>query len=622
MATLERRSSPNTCYLVGLMASVDTQQLLWIGNYSRDQFMNMPGHTESNPRPAALACAQCRSRHLKCDGGKPVCRRCAVEGSECHYMPSRRGQRRRAQQRRPSHGNNGMSVPASVAEGSPPPSQPFVVQPWLNSDGFGGTNVPPDNTLEQAMQFGDHETTLTDLYFAKFHHTHPIMVPKPVFNSLLLPTSLRAVVRFIGSTLDSNNATEQYKLDAAFALKQDLTWTPFRVQALLLYAIALYSINEQADAQKYLSNAVDLACLLGMNRYGFAASHSTGHPLLEESFRRTWWELFFIDGMFAALQQRSSFRCNTVELKAGLPCEDPVFLSGSSFPTPPQLSQFDNRVFDDEEISFSSYCYRIEAVRILARVLTIAEDPDVDKDEFTAVDNALAGWRYHLPTCKADIARSENAGEPDELMFQAHLIINNATILLHLPRSNLRSIHPLTADTLCCPWSRPLAPKFSQHNHLMKVTAASQGLSDLAALRSSHDHTPFLACGLIMGSLVQLSICSLHASHCITQHRERVMLMIGVLKSLGRIWPLAQRGLTQVRMYAKEVLQRPVDTFAAPLPSEPIMEEPMNGDTNGEETNGDFAQIDISWMDDLLQQPIQGIQPTPTPLSYDSFLNL
>ena len=553
-----------------------------------------------------------------------MCRRCAIEGSECHYTPSRRGQRRKAPQRRPSQSNTGVAV-AVTSDETPAATttQPFTTQPWSTVETTPPLNAqPPDAIPDQNTYFGEHESTLTELYFTKFHHSHPILVPKAAYNTLPLPESLRAVVRFIGSILTSSSSSDQYKTAATYALKQDLTWTPFRVQALLLHAIALYSINEQSEAQKFLESAVDLANILGMNRYSFATSHAGGHPLLEESFRRTWWELFFIDGMFAALEQRASFRCNTVELKAGLPCEDPTFLSGTGFPTPPTLAQFDNRVFEDEEISFSSYCYRIEAVRILARVLAVAEDPDVDKDEFTAVDNALAGWRYHLPTCKADIARTQNAGEPDELMFQAHLIINNATITLHLPRSNLRSIHPLTTDTTCCPWSRPLAPTFSQHNHLMKVTAASQGLSDLAALRSAHDHTPFLACGLIMGSLVQLSICSLHASHCITQHRERVMLMIGVLKSLGRIWPLAQRGLTQVRTYAKEVLQRPMDATDSPMP----YEQPIDTRTP-EEANGDFPQIDISWMDDLLQQPMlqqpmHSLHPTSTPLSYDSFLNL
>ena len=476
--------------------------------------------------------------------------------------------------------------------------------------------IPQEAMLDQNGPLTEHESTLVELYFTKFHHNHPILIPKMAYNSYPVPECLRAAVRFVGAILCSSPSLDQYKAAAANALKSDLSWTAFRVQAQLLYAIALYSINEQAEAQKYVSNAVDLANLLGMNRYTFAATHSAGQPLLEESFRRTWWELFFIDGMFAALQQRSWFRCNTVELKAGLPCEDPAFLNGEHLPKAPTLAQFDNRVFEDEDIDFSSYCYRIEAVRLLARVLAIAEDPDVEKDEFTAVDNALAGWRYHLPQCKADIARSHNAGEPDELMFQAHLIINNATILLHLPRSNLRSIHPLTTDTLCCPWSRPLAPTFSPHNHLMKVTAASQGLSDLAALRCVHDHTPFLACGLIIGSLVQLSVCSLHASHCITQHRERVMLMIGVLKSLARTWPMAQRGLTQVRTYAREVLQRPLDTTTTP-PGETGIEDEVNGDPNG-----DFTQIDISWMNDMLQQPLQSVPSITTPLCYDSFLNL
>ena len=100
--------------------------------------------------------------------------------------------------------------------------------------------------------------------------------------------------------------------------------------------------------------------------------------------------------------------------------------------------------------------------------------------------------------------------------------------------------------------------------------------------------------------------------------------MIGVLKSLARIWPLAQRGLTQVRTYAKEVLQRPVDMAAAPLPIEETLDTSMDDEANG--TNGDFAPIDISWMDDLLQQPMQmgPIQPagSTVPVSYDSFLNL
>ena len=489
-------------------------------------------------------------------------------------------------------------------------------------------NLSPENSSDQSAYAGPNEATLIELYFANFHPAHPILVPKLVYNAIPIPESLRAVVRYIGSILSTTTTSGHFAKAAAFALEQDQSWSAFRVQALLLFSIALHSMNEQMQAQQYLSKAVDLATVLHMNRYGFAAANSGGQPVLEESLRRTWWELYTIDGLMAANHQRKFFRCSNVELDAGLPCEDPTFLAGQFILPAPRLSQFDNRIFDDTEKAFSSYCYRIEAVRLLARVIAIAENADIDKDEFTAVDNSLAGWRYHLPPCKADITRTEKAADIDELMFQAQLIVHFATILLHLPRSNLRSVHPLTSPMPCCPWSTPLAPTCTTQNHLMKVTAASQGLSDLAALRTSHDHTPLLACGLILGSLVQLSICSLHASNCITQHRERVMLMIGVLKSLGRVWTLANRGLTQLRQYAKEILQRPT-ACAAPNAqyntaadfAEAIEAPPATRNGN---PNGDSTHIDISWMDDLLQ-PLPPMQywpvgpPPPHPAPHSAF---
>jgi hypothetical protein len=43
------------------------------------------------PPPVALACTECRSRHLKCDAGAPSCSRCVTDKRECHYIKSRRG---------------------------------------------------------------------------------------------------------------------------------------------------------------------------------------------------------------------------------------------------------------------------------------------------------------------------------------------------------------------------------------------------------------------------------------------------------------------------------------------------------------------------------------------------
>lgn len=43
------------------------------------------------PPPVALACTECRSRHLKCDAGTPACGRCITDKRECSYVKSRRG---------------------------------------------------------------------------------------------------------------------------------------------------------------------------------------------------------------------------------------------------------------------------------------------------------------------------------------------------------------------------------------------------------------------------------------------------------------------------------------------------------------------------------------------------
>lgn len=44
----------------------------------------------NNRAAVAVACVQCRSRHLKCDGAAR-CARCVAEGIQCSYVKSRRG---------------------------------------------------------------------------------------------------------------------------------------------------------------------------------------------------------------------------------------------------------------------------------------------------------------------------------------------------------------------------------------------------------------------------------------------------------------------------------------------------------------------------------------------------
>lgn len=99
-----------------------------------------------------------------------------------------------------------------------------------------------------------------------------------------------------------------------------------------------------------------------------------------------------------------------------------------------------------------------------------------------------------------------------------------------------------------------MAPASTQHSHSVKATNASKELSNLAAVRVPvQKHTPFFVCGLVLGAIVQLSACSANAGT--EQHRDRVTLIIGLLKSLSRNWAISGYVLIQVKKVASEVLR-------------------------------------------------------------------
>lgn len=48
------------------------------------------GDAQELPKPKRVACAICRKRKLKCDGGRPKCGTCARLGHNCAYDEIRR----------------------------------------------------------------------------------------------------------------------------------------------------------------------------------------------------------------------------------------------------------------------------------------------------------------------------------------------------------------------------------------------------------------------------------------------------------------------------------------------------------------------------------------------------
>ncbi|KAJ5159428.1 uncharacterized protein N7482_006432 [Penicillium canariense] len=508
--------------------------------------------------PSLLACLLCRHKHLKCDGRTPICGRCLLTGSECQYAKSRRGykgpsKKRRAEPDSPDQlvaGSTGMmEVPVDWnLQGGfhyAPPTMP------LSSSGSASPSLNDmPSTMTMAMTPPARPVTgpltpdsassvagdgyLLDIYYTYFHSAHP------------------QVMKFIASHFTPAASSEAYR-PTVVAGVWDQSPSVEKVQALLLLAIVLHSRNERGEAGECLAAAVDLAFELGLNRATYAETASHGDPIRAECLRRTWWELFVIEGLLTALGVQQVYRTNLVLPEVPLPCEERIYQDGLIPPPPPTMAQFDERVFADEERDFSSYSYRIEAVRILGRVVATQEMVEGQQDHVEAIDARIASWFHHLPESKAELMRPD--GSVDEVMFQATMIVNGASIYLNFPRSDLLS-SPAVASEVICGHHGPISvPAFSHHAHAMKAVKAASEISSLAAIRLPVErHTPFFICALTLSSIVQLAACSVKAGQMPDPSRDRIGLTIGVFKSLARTWAISQSIMRQIKAVARDVL--------------------------------------------------------------------
>jgi hypothetical protein len=87
----------------------------------------------------------------------------------------------------------------------------------------------------------------------------------------------------------------------------------------------------------------------------------------------------------------------------------------------------------DRDIIYSSFTYRIVAIRNLGRVLAsparqiqFADEAAIDR-----IDAHLLNWKLHLPESKRVAMTSD--GQLDEMLFQAHMINEALVVLLGTP---------------------------------------------------------------------------------------------------------------------------------------------------------------------------------------------
>jgi hypothetical protein len=173
-----------------------------------------------------------------------------------------------------------------------------------------------------------------EAFYYHFYPAHPFVLPRASYYALRKEkpiNHLEAAMRYVGSFYVAQAPTVALGLEAERIVYQaDCCEDAFKVQALLILAIGLDGYTYQEKALQILLDAQDVAIKIGLNKREYALLNGNGSSVLEESLRRTWWEMYVVDGMIAGVHQRSTFRMKDMVADVLLPCEEKEFESGVS----------------------------------------------------------------------------------------------------------------------------------------------------------------------------------------------------------------------------------------------------------------------------------------------------
>lgn len=163
-----------------------------------------------------------------------------------------------------------------------------------------------------------------NLYYMHFHESHPILLPRKFLFKYLFeqyPPYLKNMMRLIGSQYKSKASIEVQQKAIDQELSSENSKSGYLVQSLLLSSILYHQNNKQEQAKQTIDTAVEIALDLGMHLEQFAADNGCGSRYLEECWRRTWWELYVVDGLLKLYAQLPPRRWN-LEMGVLLPVDD------------------------------------------------------------------------------------------------------------------------------------------------------------------------------------------------------------------------------------------------------------------------------------------------------------
>ncbi|KAL2064341.1 hypothetical protein VTL71DRAFT_4835 [Oculimacula yallundae] len=398
-----------------------------------------------------------------------------------------------------------------------------------------------------------------EAFFQHFYDAHPFLPPREHFLESLKvgPPSehLEIAIAYIGSRYIRGAPQDAYAIDLdCFVIQRNLPRDVSTVQTLLLFAIGLDGNNERKKAVEVLIKAQRFALNLGLNHQEYAATNGRGSFVCQESIRRTWWELYVVSVIVASLHGKRAFQLSGVISTTPLPCE----ADGSVNGVVPQLytiEQFDDNSFLDEDIEWSSYAYRIAAARNLEQILQTDSIMFPDDAQTYSLDALLVNWSLHLPPSK--VANFDQSGRFDEMMFQAHMITELSSLLLHQRFTTLEI--PTTQTISSCTAQGTIEGHFSRFGnvHLIKATQAASNITKLVGIPTPFiQHSHFFICALTHSSISHLSRWAhLPLLAADEDLKEEIRMNAGALREMRTMWPSAQTAFSQVTIAAAKIFE-------------------------------------------------------------------
>ncbi|KAJ4350491.1 uncharacterized protein N0V89_009112 [Didymosphaeria variabile] len=292
---------------------------------------------------------------------------------------------------------------------------------------FNTIDIPTVFTISEDQQTRSEETSsnpsvqpvafkydwLIDLYYRDIHPAHPFVLPRRMYleDRNVLPVYLKTAMAFMASHLSGSfEGLCEEAADQMF--NSNVPDDIFKVQALLLLTLASFARFERDRGNKALTEACTLASSIGLSTNVSGEGQSAIH---QESWRRTYWELYTITGLLSLITGKN-VRTNCLE-GLSLPghCQeyDECHVSERK-----DLRTMGFRMSLEDGFKWSSFAYKVEATRILNSILERGEpDGALSDAEMQALSASITGFLFSLPEDKRTPI-TDNGGNDEVMSYE------------------------------------------------------------------------------------------------------------------------------------------------------------------------------------------------------------